>query len=312
VYEWGEGADWTGLVVTGTYSDGSTRVETDYTISGFDSSSPGEKTITVSKSAYNYTADYFTVTVRTLNSLSVSTAPTKQVYEWGEGADWTGLEVTGTYSDGSTRVETDYTISGFDSSSPGEKTITVSKSAYNYTADYFTVTVEGLTSLSISVQPSKLVYEVGESPDWTGLVVIGYYFIKNPQIETINYNSEISGFDSSSPGIKTITVTKNGVSSPSFTVEVLPRGSGGITILPVPSQTGDITLTQAGTTVTASDGYANYQWFVDDMARPANSGSNGKAITLSVPPYSAGKHRVRVTAWKQGLPYSGEITITLP
>jgi uncharacterized repeat protein (TIGR02543 family) len=321
VYEQGESADWTGLEVTGTYSDGSAKVETDYGYINLDSWSLGAKAITVTKNGIS--APPFTVIVRTLTALSISSEPVKQQYEVGEDFDRMGLVVEGIYSDGSSAFTEiidypNYDISGFDSASPGVQTITVRKTSttgnyYNY-SDSFIVTVEGLTSLTISSEPVKQVYDIGETPDWTGLTVTGHYVIAGDKTETIDYANEISGFDSSSPGVKTITVTKNGVSAPSFTVEVLPRGSGSITIVP-PSQAGDIALTWTGTTsitVTAPGGYAGYQWFVDDMARPADSGSDGTAITLDTTAYSTGKHRVRVTAYKQGFPYSGETAITLP
>jgi hypothetical protein len=306
VYEQGDSADWAGLEVTGTYSDGSTRIETTYDTIYLDTWSIGPQSITVTKDGIS--APSFTVTVRRLDALSISSPPDKLLYNTGESSDWTGLEVTATYSDGTNTEIIDYDISGFDSSSCGVKTITVSKSGnYYYYSDSFTVTVEGLVSLSVSSPPDKQVYEMDETADWTGLMIIGNYFIAGLIIEP---SYEISGFDSSSSGVKTITVTKNGVSV-TFTVEVLPRGSGGISILP-PVQAGDINLNWSGSTVTAPGGYTGYQWFVDDMARPADTGSDDRVITLGTPAYSTGQHRVRVTAWKQGLPYSGECTITLP
>jgi hypothetical protein len=84
-------------------------------ISGFDSSSASEQTITITKNSISAT---FTVTVRpaVLNSLSISSLPDKRVYEFGESSDWMGLEVTGIYSDDTTRIEIDYEIRDFDSS----------------------------------------------------------------------------------------------------------------------------------------------------------------------------------------------------
>ena len=241
--------------------------------------------------------------------MTISSPPDKLVYELNESPDWTGLRVLSTCVDGSTRVETigNGDISGFDSSTTGAKTVTVTKNGLSAT---FTVTViPALKSLSISTYPDKLVYEVGESPDLTGLVVIGSYSDGNTKIETIG-EDDISGFDSATPGVQTITIAKRS-RTVTFTVEVLDRGSGSVTILP-PSSAADITLSRTGNVVTASDGYSGYQWFVDDLARPADGGSDGKTITLSTPAYSLGTHRVRVTAYKQGLPYSGETTITLP
>jgi hypothetical protein len=308
-----ESADWTGLKVTGTYSDKTSAEIIDYEISGFNSSSPGEKTITVAKNGFS---DTFTVTVNpseevVLVHLSITSFPSKLVYELHASPNWAGLEVRETYSDGSSRIETNYhtyVFSGFNFSILGEQTVTINKGSRIAT---FIITVKDLTSLFISAEPDKKEYELGESPDWTGLIVIGNYLAKDPQIETIDYNSDISGFDSSSPGIKTITVTKTGVSV-SFTVQVLSKSSGAVTILP-PLQAEDIALTSEGATVTASGGYTGYQWFVDDMPQPADSGSGGQTITLSALGYASGTyHRVWVIARIQGIPYSGETCITLP
>lgn len=76
----------------------------------------------------------------TLASISVTTYPKKTSYLIGEALDLTGLVLTATYSDGSKKTVTeDYSVSGFDSSSAGTKTITVSFDGKTTT---FTVTVK--------------------------------------------------------------------------------------------------------------------------------------------------------------------------
>lgn len=62
-----------------------------------------------------------------LDSISIDKKPTKTEYVIGENLDLTGLEVTAHYSDGTTKELTteDYTVSGFNSSVPGEQTIVV-------------------------------------------------------------------------------------------------------------------------------------------------------------------------------------------
>ena len=124
-YEIGDELDLTGLVVTAHYSDGSEAAVEDYEVSGFDSSTAGEKTITVT---YQDKTTTFTVNVKeaapvvTLESITVS-GPTKTEYEIGDELDLTGLVVTAHYSDGNEKVLSagDYEVSGFDSSTAGEK-----------------------------------------------------------------------------------------------------------------------------------------------------------------------------------------------
>ena len=78
-----------------------------------------------------------------------------------------------------------------------------------------------VVSLSIDSLPYKTVYAIGESPDWTVLEVRKTY--SDGRIDNLNWNysgCEISGFDSSNHGVKTITVSINGVSA-TFTVTVM-------------------------------------------------------------------------------------------
>jgi hypothetical protein len=253
-----------------------------------------------------------------LSSFIVSTLPSKLQYAIGETADWSGLVVTGIYTDGNTKTEsiTSFTISGFDSSTTGEKTIVVSKDDKSAS---FAVTVStapsadaALTALIVSSLPTKFQYAIGDAANWTGLVVTGIYSDGNIQAESFA-SLTISGFDSSTTGVKTITVSRDD-KSVSFMVTVNGRGTGGVTVVPLPAST-DIALTftisVTAKIIEAPLGYTAYQWFVDDAAAAADTGSGGRIITLDTPPYSAGKHLVRVLAYKDGAPYSGELAINL-
>ena len=212
-YEIGDELDLTGLVVTAHYSDGSEAAVEDYEVSGFDSSTAGEKTITVT---YQDKTTTFTVNVKeaapvvTLESITV-TGPNKTEYEIGDELDLTGLVVTAHYSDGNEKVLSagDYEVSGFDSSTAGEKTITVT---YQDKTTTFKVTVKEaapvVTLESITVSgPNKTEYKIGEELDLTGLVVTAHYSTGDEATVT---GYEVSGFDSSTAGEKTITVTYQG------------------------------------------------------------------------------------------------------
>ena len=212
-YEIGDELDLTGLVVTAHYSDGSEAAVEDYEVSGFDSSTAGEKTITVT---YQDKTTAFTVNVKeaapvvTLESITV-TGPNKTEYEIGDELDLTGLVVTAYYSDGNEKVLSagDYEVSGFDSSTAGEKTITVT---YQDKTTTFTVNVKEaapvVTLESITVTgPNKTEYKIGEELDLTGLVVTAHYSTGDEATVT---GYEVSGFDSSTAGEKTITVTYQG------------------------------------------------------------------------------------------------------
>jgi hypothetical protein len=139
----GEVLDLAGLEVTAYYSDKSEK-ELDIdrlTISGFDSRFPADKQeVTVT---YEGKSDTFTVDIvePVLESIEITSKPTKTTYFVGEDLDLTGLVVTGIYSDGS-QVELTITmahISGFNSSAAAtNQEVTVD---YNGKTATFTVTI---------------------------------------------------------------------------------------------------------------------------------------------------------------------------
>jgi hypothetical protein len=84
------------------------------------------------KLVYSYTAP------ATLSSIYIANSPTKTTYFIGEPYDDTGLEVYAVYSDNSTKVITDYAVSGFDSTKVGAITVQITFEGKTAT---FTITV---------------------------------------------------------------------------------------------------------------------------------------------------------------------------
>jgi len=126
-YTIGESLNLAGLVVTAYYSDGSSKTITDYTNSGFSSTTAGSKTVTIT---YKGCTDIFTVMVnvpgKTLSSITVANDPSKKTYNIGESLNTSGLVVRAWYSDDSTTIITDYVIGTFNSNTGGEKEISIS------------------------------------------------------------------------------------------------------------------------------------------------------------------------------------------
>ena len=78
-------------------------------------------------------------TERNLVSIEIAARPNKTVYKIGEAWDGAGLSVRATYSDNASEILTSgFTVAGFDSSSAGDKTITVE---YQGKSAAFTVSV---------------------------------------------------------------------------------------------------------------------------------------------------------------------------
>lgn len=153
-----------------------------------------------------------------LTSISVSKMPDKTTYYQKELFDKTGLEISGATSTGETVSVTDYEISGFDSSSAGTKNITVTSGNASATFDV-TILADSLTGISITAMPSKTEYHINGEFEPSGISVSASASDGN----TVALNSDqltYSGFDSSSPGNKTITASYNGMTS-SFDITIM-------------------------------------------------------------------------------------------
>jgi predicted alpha-1,2-mannosidase len=179
VYAVGEALDLSGIEVTVTYSDESTAVVNDYLIVT-QNPTGAEGTIPVEISYGELTAT-FDITVISANvtptALNVTAMPSKLVYVVGETLDLSGVEVTVTYSDGSTAVVNDYLVVTQNPTS-AEGTIPVVISYGDLTATFdITVTPANVTptALNVTAMPSKLVYAIGEALDLSGIEVTVTY-----------------------------------------------------------------------------------------------------------------------------------------
>ena len=201
----GEEFDPAGLSVKAIYSTGEEDLAAaDYQLSGFDSATAGEKTITVTFQGQTAT---FKVTVAeaVLESIRVAANPTKVAYYPGDEFDPAGIQVKAKYNNGSERdvAVADLAFSGFNSAVSGEQTITVT---YQEKTATFTVNVIAQNGIEITAAPTKVRYGVGDEFDAAGLKV-SRTFADGEKREMAASEYEVSGFDSASAGEKTLTVT---------------------------------------------------------------------------------------------------------
>lgn len=138
-----------------------------------------------------------------ITSITVSKMPDKTIYYQKELFDKTGLEISGTTSTGETVSVTDYELSGFDSSSAGTKTITVTASGKTATFE-ITVSEASITAISVTTMPTKVNYHIGKEFDSTGIVVTATASDENAI--DVTKDCVYSGFDSSSPKQSEVTV----------------------------------------------------------------------------------------------------------
>lgn len=199
-YKKGEEFDSSGLIVNVTYDDGRVEETTSYTLSNPDMSTAGVKTVNV---AYETQSTTFDIVVIEIIKIEITALPTKVEYSKGDTLDTSGMLISTVWTDGSKEVLTDgYTVSDLDSSEAGEKTITVTYQSF--TAMFTVEVVPDTVGIRISHYPNKIYYRIGESFDPTGLTVAA---VRQDGTEKEITDYDISGFDSSKAGTKTITVS---------------------------------------------------------------------------------------------------------
>jgi hypothetical protein len=278
-YAKGEAFDSAGLKIAGTYTDNSTKLETGYTLSAVDTASVGTKTVTVTLN--EKTASFgLTVNAAALVSIAVTQGPSKIAYAKGEAFNPAGLEVTGYYTDSSTKLETGYALSAVDTASVGTKTVTV---AFEGKTATFSVTVNNaaLTSIAVSQGPAKTVYAKGEPFDVSGLAITGTYSDSTQKIET---DYVVGTVGTNSLGTKTVTVSLNGKTT-AFAITVNAAALTSIAVTQGPSKTAYYigeALDTAGLIVTGT--------YTDSTAKPETGYTVGEVYTGS-----AGTQTVTVT-----------------
>ena len=191
-----------GLAVKAIYEDGTEKEILDYVITYPDMSSAGNKTVTVT---YEEKTATFDITVIDISKIEITSLPDKTEYIVGDEFDDTGLIVSAVYTDGSKeQLPKEYIVSGFSSKESGEKILTVTYRTFTTT---FSVNVVAeIVGIRISHYPNKIYYKIGELFDSTGLTVV-VMRLDGTENEVTDY--DISGFDSSAAGSKTITVSYN-------------------------------------------------------------------------------------------------------
>ena len=132
----------------------------------------------------------------------------KTQYNLNEQLDIDGIEVTVYYTNGTSKTVaiTASNITGFDTSTTGNKTITITYGTKIVTFGISVVNLAGIDRLEVTSN-CKTEYNIGETLDLTGLEVTVWYLDGTSTVVTNISASNISGFDSSTIGAKTITIT---------------------------------------------------------------------------------------------------------
>lgn len=177
-YYIGENFDPAGTVIQASMSDGSTKTVSGWTYSPTGALAAGNTTITFSYTENSVTKTCtYTITIRALTSIAVTTPPSKTTYNYGEKFASAGMVITATYNDGATRVVSGWTYSPTGNLNLSNTTITISYAEGGTTKTCTqAITVKNtLTSISVATPPSKTSYFAGESFSTAGMVIKATY-----------------------------------------------------------------------------------------------------------------------------------------
>ena len=207
----GEKLDIEGLKLKITYKDNSTTeiTLTNEMIEGFDTSSTGHKSFAISYGGKQLSIPY---TVREIRATAMQLAtPFQTNYYTHSTLNVDGGTLVIVLENGATEevTLTSDMISNFDTSSPGEKTLTITHRSFSLDIDYTVVDAE-VSSLAVYTQ-FKTEYFVGDSFDVTGGKLLVTYADSNSEFVDVTAEM-ISNFNNTTSGTRFLTITYKGFS----------------------------------------------------------------------------------------------------
>lgn len=239
-YVLGQNFDLESLDITAYYNDDSSKKlnYNDVTITGFDSSSLGEKTITVTyKEGDKTVSAIFKIEIieKEVKDI-VLTPPTKTKYIEGQALDLTGGKVKVFYNN-ETSKEIDLTnemVSGYDASVVGKQTITVTYQGKTATFDV-NVIEKVITKIEMNSLPDKVNYLVDQKFEIDGAAIKVYY--NDGSEEIVNVDSDMFNMpDMSKIGNQTITVNYRGMTT-NFEILIKDKTLVNISVSTLPDKT---------------------------------------------------------------------------
>ena len=234
--------------IKATYNDTSTEIidmtNTNVSVAGFSNTTLGDVTLTVTYKSKTTTFKVSIVT-KLATKIEVTTKPTKTSYIQNyEDLNLTGGKIKVTYNDNSTETinmtDSNVTVTGFDNTTTGTKTLTVS---YKDKTTTFTVTVvaKSITKIEITSNPSKTTYiQNYEKLNLSGgKIKATYNDTSTETIDMTNTNVSVTGFSNSTVGEKTLTVTYKEKTA-TFTVTIVAKSITKIEVSSLPTKTSYI------------------------------------------------------------------------
>ena len=180
-YVEGQNFDATGMKVVAIYNNESEKEITNYTITDGNDLKTDKTSVTISYTENNVTktaTQSITVSKKVLNAIAITTKPNKTEYIEEQNFDTTGMKVTATYNDGTSKEVSNYTVTDGNKLAVGKTTVTVSytENEVTKTVDQaITVSKKTLSSIRIFTAPNKTTYIEGQNFDATGMKVTAIY-----------------------------------------------------------------------------------------------------------------------------------------
>ncbi len=234
-----EKLDVTGGKIRLTYNDETTE-EIDMTtdmVSGFDNTTLGSKTLTVTYEGKTTTFEV-TIVEKELVRIEIAQQPNKTTYIQNyEELDVTGGKIRLIYNDETTE-EIDMTtemVTGFDNATVGPQTLTVTYEGKTTTFE-ITIVEKELVRIEIAQQPNKTTYiqNYGELDVAGGRISLIY---NDETTEEIDMTTEmVSGFNNAKLGPQTLTVTYGGETT-TFEITIVAKELVSIEIAQQPNKT---------------------------------------------------------------------------
>ena len=232
-----------------------------------------------------------------LTGITITTPPSKTTYTAGETFDPAGMVVQATYSNGATLQATGYAYSPSTALTDGTTKVTIvyTEGGVSATAEQEITVVHRLESIAITTQPSKTVYEYGDSFASAGMVVRATY--------SDGATANVTGYTCSptalnTVGTQTITVsyTERGITKTTTLSVTVDRKS----IATVPSQSGTLTYTGSAQSPSWSN-YNSAQLTIGGVTSGTNAGSYNATFTPTANyRWSDGSTAAKTVAWSIG------------
>lgn len=229
------------------------------------------------------------VTVKTLSSISVSTAPTKTTYEAGEYFNPTGLVITRTYSDSSSDTysyanhtsEFSFNPTTSTALTTGHTSVTITYGTKTCSQSITVNPVKVLSSISISGYTTSFVE--GDTFSFGGTVTAHF---SDSSSSNVTSSSTFSGYNMTTLGNQTVTVsyTHNGTTkTQQYSITV---GMGALSSIAVSGQTttyqkGNVFAFDGTCTATFANGYQK-SVTPTSVTSPDMSTAGIKTITVSL------------------------------